>query len=177
MKIYILTITFLLTIVGSYAQNKLVQSLNKLNLDVFATGINYSREIPVGNISTVEGFVGISSNYYIDDFAVQFRSKISVDYKLYYNIASRERKGKNIDGNSASFIGSTVFSHLFPLNKLEQSDNKNLLFGVSVFWGIRRQIKNSGFQVNFLAGPAVAMYGLTESNPSLYVKTGVSYIF
>ncbi|TDS10359.1 hypothetical protein [Sphingobacterium paludis] len=177
MKIYLSAITLALSIFSANSQTKLVHSLNRINLDVFATGVNYSKEFPIADRSTLEGSIGISSNYYFDDFAVQFRSKISVDYRFYYNIASRKRNGRNIHGNSASFIGATTFSHLFPINKIEQSDNESFLFGGAIFWGIRQQIKDSGFQVNFLAGPALAMDGLTERNPALYVRTGISYLF
>jgi len=177
MKIYILTVVSLFTFIVTNAQSKLVQSLDRVNLNVFTTGINYSKEMPIANKSTIEGAVGISSTYYVDDFALQFRAGISVDYKFYYNIDRRNEKGKNIKGNSASFIGATAFSDLFPLNNLEQSSNENFLFGGAVFWGIRQQIKESGFQVNFLAGPSLAMKDFTGHNPSLYIRTGVSYIF
>lgn len=177
MKKYVSIVVLLLSIMISSAQERLVQPLNRANLDVFTTGINYSREIPVAKRSTVEGAAGIVSAYYFDDFGVQFRTEISVDYKFYYNIGIREGKGKNTSGNSASFVGATAFSNLFPLNKIEQSNNRSFLFGGAVFWGIRQHIKDSGFQLNFLAGPALATKGLTDNNPSLYVKTGISYIF
>lgn len=177
MKNYITIVGLLLSINVSSAQERLVKPLNRINLGVFPTGINYSREIPIAKRSTVEGSAGISLTYYIDNFGVQLGTDLSVDYKFYYNIGSRERKGKNTAGNSGSFVGATAYSNLFPLNKLEQSNNKSFQFGGAIFWGIRQQIKDSGFQVNFLGGPALAMEGLTDNNPSLFIRTGISYIF
>ncbi len=177
MKNYITIVVLLLSINVSSAQERLVKPLNRVNLGVFPTGLSYSREIPIAKRSTVEGSAGISLTYYIDNFGVQLGTDLSVDYKFYYNIGSRERKGKNTAGNSGSFVGATAYSNLFPLNKLEQSNNKSFQFGGAIFWGIRQQIKDSGFQVNFLGGPALAMEGLTDNNPSLFIRTGISYIF
>lgn len=177
MKIYLSTIALVISCVTGHAQNKLVQSVNRINLDLFQTGLNYSREFPVADRSTVEGRLGVSSHYYTGDFAMQFSPQIAVDYKFYYNIARKNEKGKNINNNSASFIGATAFSDLFPLNKLEQSENKNFLLGAAVFWGIRHQIGNSGFQLNFLAGPALGTDGLSDKNFALYLKTGIAYCF
>lgn len=179
MKIYILTIAFLLTLVGANAQTKLLKPLNRINLGVFTTEINYSREIPIADRSTIEGTLGMSLFFYDNDFAVQLRPELSVDYKFYYNVDRRNRKGKNINGNSASFFGASALSYLFPLNKLEQSRNKNFVFGGAVFWGIRQQINESGFQVNFLAGPGLSTKGHTssDSNFFIHVKTGISYLF
>ena len=177
MKNYITIVVLLFSITVSSAQERQVKPLNRINLGVFPTGINYSREIPIAKRSTVEGSAGISLTYYIDNFGVQLGTDLSVDYKFYYNIGSRERKGKNTAGNSGSFVGATAYSNLFPLNKLEQSNNKSFQFGGAIFWGIRQQIKDSGFQVNFLGGPALAMEGLTDNNPSLFIRTGISYIF
>src|SRR5690606_8179245 len=176
-KNYISIVVLLLSITVSSAQDRLVKPLNRINLGVFPTGLNYSREIPIAKRSTVEGSAGISLAYYIDNFGIQFRTDISVDYKFYYNIGRRERKGKNTAGNSGSFVGANAFSDLFPLNKLELSNNKSFLFGGAIFWGIRQQIRDSGFQVNFLGGPTLAKKEPTNQNTSLFVRTGISYIF
>lgn len=155
----------------------LLNLLNRINLTVFQTGLNYAREIPVANKSTIEGSLGLSSHYYLDNFTIQLRPEISLDYKFYYNINRRKEKGKNTSRNSSSFIGGVAFSNLFPLNKLEQSANKNFIFGGAVFWGRRQMIKDSGFQTNFLIGPSLATDGLSDKNFALYLKTGISYSF
>lgn len=170
-------VVLLLLVVSTYGQIRLTQAISRVNVHVFPTGINYSREIPIANNSTIEGSLGISSHYYLRDFAFQLRSNIAVEYKFYYNINSRKDKGKNIHGNSASFIGATAFSDLFPLYKLDQSNNENFLFCGAIFWGIRQQIKDSGFQFNFRAGPAYASRGISNKNPALYLATGISYMF
>src|SRR5690606_8035176 len=176
-KNYISIVMLLLSINVSSAQERLVKPLNRVNSGVFLTGLSYSREITIAKRSTVEGSAGISLIYCKDNFGAQLGAELSVDYRFYYNIGSREKKGKNTAGNSGSFVGATAFSDLFPLNKLEQSNNKNFQFGGAIFWGIRQQIKDSGFQVNFLGGPALAMEEHTDNNPSLFISTGISYIF
>lgn len=176
MKHYISTLLFVLSFVITNGQSKLVEPVNRVNLGLFMTELNYSREIPIADKSTLEGSIGIAAHYYLADVALQFRPTISLDFKHYYNIARRNAKARNISGNSASFVGATAFSGLFPLNKLEQSENRNFGLGAAVFWGIRQQIKDSGFQVNFLVGPSLVTKGLADKNFGLYMKTGISYL-
>lgn len=149
----------------------------KINLTVFQTGLNYAREIRVANRSTIAGSVGLSSHYYLNNFAIQFQPEISLDYKFYYKKNSRKEKGKNISEKSSSFIGAIAFSEIFPLNKLEQSENSNFIFGGAVFWGRRQKIKDSGFQTNFLIGPSIGSAGLSDKNFAIYLKAGISYLF
>ncbi len=60
-------VVLLLLVVATYGQTRLTEAISRVNVQVFPTGINYSREIPIANRSTIEGSLGISSHYYLRD--------------------------------------------------------------------------------------------------------------
>lgn len=177
MKKVIYSLPLLAISINSYSQTQLIHPQNRVNLNVFMTGLNYSREFPISTNSSLEGSLGIGTLYYVNKFDVQFNANVSLDYKYYYNIYKRSKNERNISGNSASFVGATGFSHLFPLNKISRFDNKKFQVGGAIFWGIRQQIKNTGIQLNFLAGPSISGKEFSDKPISLYVRTGVSYVF
>lgn len=158
-----------------------VESTNRINLDLLVSGISYSKEVPISSISTVEASLGMGLMYYVEfgywDIKAQVRPELSVSYKYYYSIKKRLNKGKLINNNSANFLGSTIVTYFHPLNKIADIQNINLLSGVAIYWGLNRNFGKGKLQYNFLIGPGISSFGLSDKELAVYLKTGLSYPF
>lgn len=177
---FLFLIFFIVTTNLSFSQERLVQPIDRINFKLFISEISYSKEFPISSKSTLEGAAGLGSLYHyengLSNIKMQIRPEINFSYKYYYNIRKRFKDNKNIDNNSANYVGSSFTSYLSPLN-MKGYNNKDFLMGLYLYWGLNRNLGTKGFQYNFLVGPGIGSKELSDSDVSLYIKTGFSYSF
>lgn len=136
-----------------------------------APGITH--EIGITSLSTLMLRVQIypvayfSSTYYdygyydtIDDVQFDLRPALDAEYRYYYNVAARERKGKNTTHNTANFV-SFLVRGLGP-TLLNSSEDIRWEYGVGNFlvmagpqWGIQRNY-GKRFNLQLAVGPGVS---------------------
>lgn len=104
---------------------------------------------------------------------------ISLEYKYYYNLKRRIKKGKRIDGNSGNFIaiGSIYTLSEIAGNYRYKSESAG---GAMINYGARRMI-GQNFNFEWAAGALIPYDGFNTNQVSvanvLMVKVGIGYIF
>lgn len=118
---------------------------------------------PVAYFSTTyEPYDYYGPYYYdvVDNFQFDLRPALDVEYRHYYNFASRERKGRKTAHNSANFV-SFLLRGLGPA-LLTPSEELLWIYGVGNFamvagpqWGIQRNY-GKRFNLQLAVGPGLS---------------------
>lgn len=143
---------------NAFAQSESVRSLSKIEGGFGGFGFGY--EAKLGSKFTLDIGAGLSGRYEIYDNTFQYifvnaysvlpAVYISVNPRYYYNIARRVAKGKNIENNSANYIGAKI--KIVP--HLELPDPGAL---ANVHWGLQRSFgKNKKWLFNTHLGAGYA---------------------
>lgn len=148
----------------------------------YHAGVGYSHEMLFSPKWTVLGSVWLKGEFsWGKNFVVgRYTSLIvhptfSAEPRFYYNLGSRQRKGKNTALNSGNYL-STTFSCFLPSIYGTNNDSRNFLhYGIAPHWGMRRVYSNNLF-LEFHAG-IVILIGNGESvwGPDLNIKFGYAF--
>lgn len=138
MKAPFLIIAFCIIAILANAQTK-TMSNHSLTIHTFGTSYNYEQSL--GSKITLTGSLGLMMPYWAwtiqsHGWAYALNPIVGLDPRFYYNLETRNNKGKNIKYNSANYL-SVECLYLF---RPAVSDNTSLLSGgiISPNWGIRR---------------------------------------
>ena len=137
-------ITYSLNFFGQQTVNN-----NLLKINIITPGLTYENAIGIketlcldSNISlvpTASAATGIAKTIFT-----------TLQYRNYYNVEKRLRKGKNINGNSANYI---ALNSSYYFKTIGDDDFVNNYDGITAgaTWGLQRTYKN-GFNINLNAG-------------------------
>jgi len=168
MKRLLLTMIAGVMSISLFAQTH-VERNQSVALDVL--GLQYYNETPVGEYSTfifhggLAGELAYSSSslyfnngelYYGEYWASSVRGTIGLEYRYYYNLGKRARKGKNTRKNSANFISVNLQDYT-PAMYSHNMDTKNIVL-LTPSWGLRRVYDNNLY-IEFNAGLAIGLQG------------------
>lgn len=171
-----------------------VKTLNKIS--IYLPGVALEREQKISRSSTLSlginyQFTFLRSYYLMFDYfpsgnymvasngRVAHDSKLkavpgaNLNYRYYYNLDKRAAKNKNIDNNSASYIGLDVAS-IFP-RLIDKTNQYNYQIMITPNWGIQR---NASLIANgeFAIGPSLVINPY-ETMLGIGLKAGFSFRF
>lgn len=181
-RIFIFLISSIATLNIS-AQTKTTQSLN---LDLL--GLQYNYEKPLSKSFTINyhggltGSLGYSSTtinwdedgkYSTDDWIYSVRGVVGTDFRYYYNLASREAKGKNTRKNSANFLALDV-QYITPAI-ISHRENKEYMTLLTPYWGLKRVFKNNILLELNLGYNVGVQGGAWGGSPKIDLKVGYTF--
>lgn len=166
----------------SQAQTEKSQSVN---LDLL--GLQYNLEKPLSKKFTVNyhgGLVGeleysktsISTGpetIHDEYWGYTIKGIVGTDFRYYYNLASREAKGKNIRKNSGNFWAVDL-QYITPAIS-SRNMNTNQIALISPYWGIRRVYRNNilfEFNLGYNFGIYESEWG---GSPKIDLKIGYTF--
>ena len=136
-------------------------------------GVEYERAL--GNFSTVNVnpyvSLGYSSNFALGSSWV-VQPSLDVQFRRYYNLLRRAARGKNVSGNSGSFVALDVLG--VGRSVVDSENYRNFsFFGIGPVWGIQHTFR-SNFNLSFQAGVMYAQNGWWDSGflPRLNLTVG-----
>lgn len=125
-----------------------------LKFSILAPGIEYERSLT--RFTTLNAYTGLSpSGAYTSETGFQYflNPTVQLQYRYYYNMKSRQARGKNTAFNSANYLalhleatGSSIIS-----NSEDELDGN---YGAAVVWGFQRVYK-SGLYLGGHVGPGI----------------------
>ncbi|MGB0977637.1 MAG: hypothetical protein ACPGSG_11715 [Prolixibacteraceae bacterium] len=120
------------------AQDSGTTTLLKTDIDIYLSpkiGIEYK----LGKKGAIDGQIGINTSCSkADKWYIRLNPSANIGYRYYYNIIKRERKGKNIKGNSANFILTSIGYQHKDITNNEYYITNPYAISWSLLWGIRR---------------------------------------
>lgn len=134
-----------------------------LSLQIFPTGLNYETKLAAKHTFSVQAQLGysfafgISKTYYSNGTSKSSSSayiavipQVVTNYRFYYNLAKRDRKGKNIAGNSGNYF--TIIA-AFGFKPAYSNYPNKFTFATVVgpAWGLHRTFKKN-IDLNFSIG-------------------------
>ncbi|QZE13460.1 hypothetical protein K4L44_12830 [Halosquirtibacter laminarini] len=134
MKIFTL-IAFIMMITSFTIKAQEGGTMDQFKINLLTPGIGYEKKLGTKgtlDLTATGYFSWVGSDTYI-------KPSIDIGYRYYYNILRRESRGRNIKGNSASFlIASIGYTHR-NITKSKYLYNTNPIgFDCKLQWGIRR---------------------------------------
>lgn len=159
MKKLLLVLT-LFTGFNSYSQG----TTNQFSLNFLIPSAEY--EVSVSQHATVDAILGLGFGYHdsawLEEAEFGFFPQLMGQYRYYYNLGKRERKGKKISENSGNYVAAVgIFSVGDPIfGDMELNNDYSGFVGPS--WGLQR-VYNSNFKLNLNLG---AGYGFNDSGDS-----------
>lgn len=179
----IIILAMLLTTIAISAQTVKNQSVN---LEIL--GLQYNYEMPLSKATTVVfhgglgGSLGYSSSslsfydeviYEDDKWFYSLSGVIGADFRYYYNLAKRERNGKDTRKNSADFWAVDL-QYVSPAIYEHNMHTKNT-FMASPYWGLRRVYKNNWLFEFHLGLAFGSVGGEFDWGPTFNLKVGYSF--
>lgn len=179
---------FLVLFIGTscFAQQARTESNHSIHANIswanFHAGSGYSYEWAFAPKWTLLGSAWLKSEFsWGENFIIGKYSNfilhptISAEPRFYYNLNSRERKGKNTALNSGNYL-STTFSCFLPSIYGKNNTYRDFVhYGVAPHWGMRRVYANKLFW-EFHAGILIlAAEGDTAWGPDLNLKFGYTF--
>ena len=146
-------------------------------------GLQYNYEKPLSDKTTIiwhgglAGDLGYSKtkvlSFESEEWVYAIRAVAGADFRYYYNLAKRDRLGKNTRSNSANFWSVDLSCYTPPF--VSEGVDEKFLAVLTPGWGLRRIYKN-----NLLFELNLGVYlGVNDSDfgigPSLNVKFGYSF--
>lgn len=143
---------FLISSIATLNISAQTETTQSLNLDLL--GLQYNYEKPLSKTITINyhggftGSLGYSSTtinwgddgkYSSDDWLYSVRGVVGTDFRYYYNLASRETKGKNTRKNSANFLALDI-QYITPAI-ISHGVNKEYIALLTPYWGLKESIK------------------------------------
>ena len=134
-----------------------------LGLQIFPTGINYETKLATKHTFSVQAQLGysfafgISKTYFSNGTSkisssayIAIIPQVVTNYRFYYNLEKRERKGKNTGGNSGNYF--TIIA-AFGFKPAYSNYPNKFTFATVVgpAWGLHRTFKK-GVDLNFSIG-------------------------
>jgi len=129
-----------------------------------ALGVNTTFDIKAGMQITIDPRVAEPYT----DFG--FSPAVAVQYRYYYNFASRQRNHKQIYGNSANYIGPAAAVFVPGPRSIAGEAVNDIIGYAGLVTGLQRSF-NSGFNFSFDVG---AGYYFTSSNSGIYPIANLS---
>ena len=140
----------LLISLSNYAQDSIKVSSNIFKLNILRTGLAYEKS--VSKLSTINLDVNLTPFFIRTNsgFNAVFIPYVNGQYRHYYSLEKRLKKGKNISRNSANFLAIGTSYYFKSLGeKIYASFNDG--FSTSAVWGLQRTYK-SGINININTG-------------------------
>lgn len=185
MKRCIVLVCLILSAVGLSAQTS-TEKTQSVGLNIL--GLQYNYELPLGRTTTVvfhggvAGELGFSSssvfvyddgNIHYDSWFASLRGVVGADFRHYYNLSKRERKGKSLKDNSGNFF-AVDFQYYTPGFYTHNMRTNNIV-SMSPSWGLRR-VYRSNWLIELNLGFSVGFDGSYFGwRPDLGFKVGYSF--
>lgn len=161
MKNFVLLISFF-TLSSKYclSQEKPAAVTTVTKATFLNPGISYEKGIGKNQTVYLQGFLNTSAEFvYSSEWGassdISFDPAFTLQYRYYYNIPSRQAKGKRVEMNSANYI-SPVFQ--MSLSKEYVSEvfakrNPQLIYQFAAVWGLQRNFaKRFSLDLNIAPG-------------------------
>lgn len=135
-----------------------VQTEKSQSVTLNLLGLQYNYEQPLNQKFTVTGHAGLigelgyyafklGSWYEDDGWIYSLRGMVGADFRYYYNLDKRDRKGKSTFRNTGNFWAVDI-SYLTPAIVAENIGSSYMILATP-YWGIRRVYKNNWlFELN-----------------------------
>jgi len=138
--------------------------------------LGYAREFPVSNKTVINVFGGMYGGFFYNSFeGAQFDlvPVVSVEPRLYYNMAKRLSKNKKIDFNSVNYVALNC-AYVFGMLSTNPYFLTESTFSVSPEWGFRRYL-GKRFTFDLAIGPGFNKSLFEPLNVSVNVYITFSY--
>jgi hypothetical protein len=143
---HFLLLLFLFFSITIFAQDSISVSKDLFKIDVLLPGFSYEHGITKKSTFLVQFGVG-SAAFNSDEIYIS--PIVLGEYRYYYNLEKRDKKGKNISRNSGNYLGGNIAYHFVPFG--HQNEDFTEYTTLAAFWGLQRTYKK-GFYMNLQLG-------------------------
>jgi hypothetical protein len=147
----VLSALFLFIGVNSFSQEESKPEItNVTKINFLDPGVGYEMRIAKNQSLGIHAFMSISAGFgYSSDFGTSsffyLDPALMLQYRYYYNLSRRNRKGKRTDMNSANYI-SPLFETIFykvRISGVENTGNERQIINtMGLVWGLQRNYKS-----------------------------------
>jgi len=156
-----------------YAQFGKNCELTQLKINLINPGIEYEKALGVNTTFDIKAGLQIGLDPVLPNVYEEFAllPAIAGQYRYYYNFGKRQRKGKQIYGNSANYVAPST-AIFFPGKRTIANEVEEGSFGyIGMVTGLQRSF-NSGFNFSIDVG---AGYYLGKFEGAIYPIANLSF--
>lgn len=128
---------------------RLERSQAKISLKTMGASFNYEQRFTKHSTLNVEAGLDYSFMFTTHGNGYALSPAVGLENRHYYNLAKRERAGKNISQNSGNYFAMAAAYHFVPVAYHDVYNNPFLAFTPS--WGLQRRA-GKHFSYEFAAG-------------------------
>ena len=153
MKTQFSLILAFLFLANSYSQEVPSVEKNLFKINFFLPGVVYEHGFTAKNTLYSElslGFGYQKSSFY-NESTWTFYPNINEQFRHYYNLDKRAKKGKRTARNSGNFLALNAIYNFESISTNDDFSNEGASFTVAPVWGFQRTY-NGGFNLGFNAG-------------------------
>lgn len=156
--LFLFLCVFIVNVIQAQEEAPVTIAKNQFKINLLSPGFVYEHGFDAKNTlySEISLGVGYRYNSFYNESNVYFLPLINEQFRHYYNLEKRVKKGKSIAHNSANFF---ALNALYNFQSI--STNKNYRECVpsttlAVLWGVQRTYKRK-FNMEFNIGPGINM--------------------
>ncbi|MEO8770736.1 MAG: hypothetical protein ABI402_11640 [Ferruginibacter sp.] len=182
-----LFISLLLLNTNCFSQDKGDATVTNVTKITFINpGASYEKSIAKRQTIYIQAFMNTSGTIEFSDYGgntstFYFDPAFTIQYRYYYSLKRRDRKGARTDMNSANYLAA-IYQDVFSKRRIAVSyydeDKRRALNTVGVAWGMQRNYKRRfSFDLNLGVGYLFAKSTLAYSSSGAYKEHSGTFTF